>query len=98
MPSTSEGWGMALIQAVACGTPVVASRYVPSAFALKDLDIVKVEHEVNDPKRLAKSTLTVLENAPSRARDRNRIFNSLVLQFSWENYARPHVEVYKKFT
>jgi len=62
MPSISEGWGIALIEALACGTPVIASQFVPSAFAVKDLGVVHIENEMSNPARFAKSIFQVLNN------------------------------------
>jgi len=96
MPSTSEGWGIALIQALACGTPIIASQHVPSALATKDLGAVCIEYETNSPRQLAKSILTMLNNESCETRNWNRNFDSLVLNYSWENVAKSHLEIYKK--
>ncbi len=96
MPSTSEGWGIALIQALACGTPVIASQHVPSALATEDLGAVCIERETNSPRQLAKSILTILNNKSNETRDWSRILSSLILNYSWENVARSHLEIYKK--
>jgi glycosyltransferase involved in cell wall biosynthesis len=96
MPSTSEGWGIALIQALACGTPVVASQHVPSAFATKGLGVVNIEYETNSPRRLAESILTVLNDESLETRNWDHIFGSLVLNYSWEKVANSHFEAYNE--
>jgi len=98
MPSVTEGWGMVLVEAIACGTCVIASQNVPSAWALKDLDVVQIENEVDDPGRLTNSILDVIKNDSFNAKDWDEIFSSLARKFSWENYAKRHIDVYKEFT
>lgn len=95
MPSISEGWGISLIQALACGTPVIASQYVPSAMDTKDTGMVFVEPNVGDPEKLAESLLKVLESASCGATNWNRIFDSLTLKYSWENISRQQLRVYE---
>lgn len=96
MPSVVEGWGIALIESLACGTPAIASTHVPSAFALKNSGVVQIEPEVNDPAKFGKSILNTFESDFLGFKDWNRIFDSLVLHFSWNNYARHLVDVYRE--
>jgi len=96
MPSTSEGWGMALIQALACGTPSIASQYVPSALATEGLGGVCIEPETNNPKKLANTIQNVLNGGICGTVDWKYVFNSLVRNYSWESVAESHVKIYKK--
>lgn len=96
MPSISEGWGISLIEALACGTPVIASPFVPSALAAKDLGAVYIENELSNPARFAKCIFQVLNNRTFEVNDWNKIFDTLVLDYSWENYAKAHIDFYKE--
>jgi glycosyltransferase involved in cell wall biosynthesis len=96
MPSTSEGWGIALIEALACGTPVVSSRFVPSAFATKDTGVVCIEREMNNPKRLAQSILNLLDKENFVDKDWSKIFDSLVARYSWKKLSQLQVDIYEE--
>lgn len=96
MPSISEGWGITLIEALACGTPVIASSFVPSAFTVKDLGDVHIENELNNPARFARSILQVLNGETFMVNDWNGIFHILARDYSWENYAKAHVDFYRQ--
>jgi glycosyltransferase involved in cell wall biosynthesis len=96
MPSISEGWGIALMEALACGTPVIASPFVPSALALKDLSAVHIENGLNNPVRFAKSILQVLENRTCKVNDWNRLSNTLAAEYSWKNYVIAHMNLYRE--
>jgi len=97
MPSISEGWGIALIEALASGIPVVTSQYVPSALATENTGAVSVEREINNPVRLAKSILSVIRNDAFTAKDWNRIFDFLVRNYSWQNVSMSQLKVYEEF-
>lgn len=96
MPSISEGWGMAAIEALACGTPIVASQNVPSALATRDTGVVHIENQINNPQRLATSILNVLETEPFRAVDWDKIFNFLVSNYSWANLSKSQLRIYEE--
>lgn len=96
MASTSEGWGIALIEALACGAPVIASRNVPSAFATEATGAVHIEPNVNDSRQFANSILKELTDNDLQDRDWNKIFDFLVLNFSWKNICKSLLRVYEE--
>ena len=67
MPSMGEGFGIVLIEAAACGVPVVGSQADGSREALLD---GRLGHLVDpkDPDELLQAVATILETSPSRQR------------------------------
>lgn len=97
MPSISEGWGISLIQALACGTPVIASRNVPSALDALDTGMVLIEPSIDNPTKFAESILRFLRNTDSLNIQWESIFNLLVSRYSWENVSQSVFEIYQEF-
>src|SRR5262245_27748228 len=67
MPSTAEGFGFVLIEAAACGVPVVGSQADASREALLDGQLGRLV----DPRKsdeLVQAITSVLESSPSRRR------------------------------
>ncbi len=95
MPSTSEGWGIALIEALACGTSVISSINVPSAFATKSTGVVYIEQDVNNATALANSMLRELSNK-RQSMEWPAIYDFLVENFSWQNLCKSLLTVYKQ--
>jgi glycosyltransferase involved in cell wall biosynthesis len=95
MPSISEGWGIALIEALACGTPVIVSPYVPSAHALNYLDVVMIEDSINNSIKFGQNIIGMLNGSQKKSIYWERIYDDLVLNYSWNKYARNHFQVYK---
>ncbi len=96
MPSTSEGWGIALIEALACGTPVIASQNVPSAFAAEPTGAAHIEADVSDPSKFAAAILKELTGSNLQDRDWNRISDFMVSNFSWSNICKSLLSVYNE--
>ena len=94
MASTSEGWGIALIEALACGSPVIASRNVPSAFAVEGTGAVYIEPDVNNSIAFADSILNELTQNELQNKNWDKIFDFLVLNFSWQNLCKSLLRVY----
>jgi glycosyltransferase involved in cell wall biosynthesis len=97
MPSTSEGWGIALIEALACGAPVISSRNVPSAFAAKPTGVVCIE-DVTDSKQFGEAMLVMLTNKEISQIDWNMVFDFLVEHFSWSNLCKSLLTVYNELS
>jgi glycosyltransferase involved in cell wall biosynthesis len=64
-PSLDEGFGLPILEAMACGIPVVCSRIEPMTEVAGDAAIYVDPY---DPKNIAEGVLSVLKNDPVRQR------------------------------
>ncbi len=91
MPSYYEGFGLPLLEAMSCGTPVIASNATSIPEVLGDAGILVSPFDVDE---LAQSMLTLLKDETKRKEliekglERSRMF-------SWEKCAKETCDVYK---
>jgi glycosyltransferase involved in cell wall biosynthesis len=91
-PSKWEGFGLPLLEAMACGTPVVASN----AAALPEVcDDAAYLVPPNNPETLAEAIQRTLTNEPLRAELRVKGL-ARAAQFSWKRTATGTKEVYEQ--
>lgn len=90
MPSIVEGFGLPVVEAMACGTPVVASK----AASLPEVGGDAVLYfDPASPEELAARVIHLLESRELRALMRDKGIQR-AKQFTWREAARRHVEVY----
>jgi glycosyltransferase involved in cell wall biosynthesis len=92
MPSSIEGFGLPVLEAMACGTPVVCSR----AASLPEVAGDAAEYfEPASVEDLAMAIERVLRSSQFQATLRSKGLERAKL-FSWEQFARRHCEVYRE--
>lgn len=91
-PSLYEGFGMPVLEAMACGAPVITSDVTSLPEVAGDAAVL-VSPE--DPEALAKAILLVLEDTALREKMRAKGFER-VKQFSWEQAARRTLALYRE--
>jgi glycosyltransferase involved in cell wall biosynthesis len=92
MPSTNEGFGFPVLEALACGTPVACSH----AASLPEVGgEAAVYFDPSNAEDMAGAIERVLDT-PSLQEELREKGLKRVRKFSWEECARRHVEVYRK--
>ena len=92
-PSTREGFGLAVLEAMACGTPVLVSRIAPFTEYLRDADCAWA-----DPLDV-RSITAALHKAcePGTAQALQRRGYAVSARFSWSASAAAHARIYGDF-
>jgi len=90
-PSLLEGFGMPILEAMACGTPVVSSNAAALPEIVGDAGILVNPHSSED---LAEGMYRVLSNDNLKSELRNQGIKRAKL-FTWEKTARDTLEAYK---
>lgn len=93
VPSRYEGFGLPAVEAMACGTPVVAARSgaLPEVI---DLTGGGVLAERDNPRSIASAVQTLLENIEARALMAKRGREQVVETLSWPKVAAATADVY----
>jgi glycosyltransferase involved in cell wall biosynthesis len=91
-PSLSEGFGLPVLEAMACGTPVVASQIGPIVEAAGDAALLVDPTEAED---IAQGLRRVLEDNRLRA-DLTKRGLAQAAKFSWERTAAGTLSAYAK--
>lgn len=94
MPSYYESFGMVALEAMACGTPVVASEVGGLAFLVQD-GKTGFTVPVGDAQALADSLAVLLKN-PDLRDQMGKQAEELARNYSWDNIASRLVNVYRE--
>lgn len=91
LPSRSEGFGIAALEAMGCGTPLVVTRTGgPDKFAVGNI----VEKE--NPEQLAHAILDILALSPAKHVALSREAYREAHKFSWKSIVEQRLELYDK--
>ncbi len=91
-PSLYEGFGLPLVEAMACGTPVIASNTASMPEVLGDAGILL---DPSDGQAWTRAIIDVVNNHQSRGRLRAAGLRRAA-DFTWERTARLTLEVYRR--
>ena len=92
MPSTVEGFGLPVLEAMACGTPVVASRTASLPEVAGDAALY---FDPASPEDLAVQIERIVYSTDLQAALRNKGIQR-AKQFTWKQCARRHIELYNR--
>jgi teichuronic acid biosynthesis glycosyltransferase TuaC len=90
LASASEGWANVLLESLACGTPVVATRVGGSPEVLTDSRVGQLVDR-RDGQSIADSLLKLLRSQPERATVRHYAEG-----FSWDASSRAQVDLFRR--
>lgn len=91
-PSLYEGFGLPVLEAMACGTPVVASNISPIKEIVEDGGVLIDPENIKD---IAEGILGLLRN-PSLAKHIADMGQKRSRQFSWRRCAEQHIDIYRE--
>jgi glycosyltransferase involved in cell wall biosynthesis len=91
-PSLYEGFGMPVLEAMACGAPVLTSNTTALAEVAGDAAVLA---DPQDARALGEAMIRVLEDEPLRAALKAKGFDH-AKQFSWEKAATKTIALYRE--
>jgi D-inositol-3-phosphate glycosyltransferase len=94
VPSQYESFGMVALEAMACGTPVVASQIGGLAYLVQD-GITGYTVPVDEPEELARY-ITLLLQDPGLRDKMGKQANQVAQSYAWEKIAARLMTVYKE--
>ncbi len=96
MPSLFEPFGMTSQEAMACGTPVVASRFGGIRNTIRD-GYNGLLVDPSDPREFADAITGMLRNKNRCTEIGRNAYKVIIEEYSWEAIARRHVEFYEQY-
>ncbi len=94
VPSHYESFGMVALEAMACGTPVVASQVGGLAYLVQD-GITGFTVPVDEPEALAERLMRLI-NDPALKRELGKNAAELAKTYSWEKIAQRLLSLYEE--
>lgn len=91
-PSSKEGWGLVILEAIASGLPIVTSNQPPfTEFLTPEQALLIAPHA---PETIAQAMLNIVQ--PHIAQRLVQNSQSVCTQYTWEASARMHLQQYEK--
>jgi len=94
VPSHYESFGMVALEAMACGTPVVASQVGGLAFLVQD-GVTGFTVPVDDPMALAERLKLILQDEALREKLGCQALE-VARHYAWEHIARKMIDLYQQ--
>lgn len=91
-PSLHESFGLPILEAMACGTPVITSNIYSMPEVAGDAAVLVNPYDIDE---IAEAILELLSNQQKRGRLIQKGLEK-AKQFTWEKSAREHLELYKR--
>lgn len=91
LPSSTEGFGLVYLEAIACGVPVIIPKHLPLALEgniLNDRNSIRLEDSSTD------AISAILPSLSTRTWSRKDVAESMV-SYTWGNIAKQYFELYK---
>lgn len=91
LPSSTEGFGLVYLEAIACGVPVIIPKHLPLALEgdiLNDRNSIRIEDSSSD------AICAILPSLSARTWNRKNVAESVV-SYTWENIAKQYSDLYK---
>src|SRR5262249_26248881 len=95
LPSDEEGFGMALVEAMACGVPVISTRCGGPETIVTEGETGHLT-PVNDPRGMADRLHQLIQNPEKRALMGSRARDIVDIRFSLEATGRAYLDVYDR--
>lgn len=92
MPSSSEGFGLTYLEAIACGVPVILPKNIPIA---AEKELINEKNSILLDDCSVESIAKVLENIDKWKFNREEVANS-ISGFSWDEMARQYVGAFEQ--
>jgi len=90
-PSTKEGWGLVVLEAIASGLPVITSNQPPFTEFLSETQALLVSPDSTDA--IAQAMRSVIQ--PNVSRLLMQQSQSILSRYTWENSAKMHLHYYQ---
>ncbi|MCY7274426.1 MAG: MSMEG_0565 family glycosyltransferase [Phormidesmis sp. CAN_BIN44] len=90
-PSTKEGWGLVVLEAIASGLPVITSNQPPFTEFLSETQALLVSPDSID--EIASAMRSVIQ--PDLSRSLVQQSQSILSRYTWENSAKMHLHHYQ---
>ena len=91
MPSSSEGFGLTYLEAIACGTPVVVPKHLPIA---KEPGLLTEDNAVFIEDSTVESIAAILPKLSQMRFDKGKV-SKTVESVSWDSIAKQYAELYE---